>query len=157
MKGIKDINTSDSENLARMNFYLSSDFSSSSVDLFFVNPRHSHASSSNVQVVELNNDIIIQDPELKNNIYGQICNIKINILPTKTLKTPLDAIIESDDSGFIARAIDLPLYGYGDDRIEAMDNLKIEIETLYNDLMEDDEFTDEWLLIKRFLMDRILD
>lgn len=82
---------------------------------------------------------------------------KINLLPNKNLNTPLDAIVESDDGGFIARTIDIPLYGYGDDPIEAIDALKCEVESLYDELMEDDEFSDDWLKIKEFLRERVID
>ena len=83
--------------------------------------------------------------------------IKINKLPNKKLLSPLDAIIEPDGDGFIARTTDLPLYAFGDDTVEAVDSLKHEIESLYNDLMKDDEFTEDWLRIKAFLKERIAD
>jgi predicted RNase H-like HicB family nuclease len=78
------------------------------------------------------------------------------MLPSKVLKISLDAIIEPDESGFIARLTDLPLYGYGEDPKEAIDMLKREIESLYEDLMEDDEFSEEWLRIKKFLAEKII-
>jgi hypothetical protein len=83
--------------------------------------------------------------------------IKINLLPSKNLSVPLDAVVEPDDNGFIARTTDIPIYGYGDDPIEAVDALRCEIESLYNDLMEDDEFTEEWLKVKEFLSERIIE
>ena len=76
---------------------------------------------------------------------------KITVLPTKTLKEDIDAIIESDDEGYIIRTLNLPLYGYGDDPFEAIQNIKYEIESLFNDLMEDDNFSDEWLRYKNYL------
>lgn len=78
-------------------------------------------------------------------------SIKISRLPHSKLITPLDTIIEPDDDGFIARCPDLPLYGFGDDRIEAIEALKNEIESLYDDLMKNDNFTEDWLQIKEFL------
>jgi len=81
--------------------------------------------------------------------------IKIQRLPNKNLKIPLDAIVEFDEAGYLARATDLPVYGYGDDSIEAIEMLKREIESLYNDLMADDDFSDEWIEIKKFLAERI--
>ncbi|MBU0464552.1 MAG: hypothetical protein KKE12_13280 [Proteobacteria bacterium] len=83
--------------------------------------------------------------------------IKLNMLETKRLRNPLDVIIEEDDEGFIARAVDFSLFGCGDDRIEAIDALKFEIESLYFDLIEDDNFTEEWLSIKNFLKELIID
>lgn len=82
--------------------------------------------------------------------------IKISFLITKELNPPLDAVVEADGDGFIARTTDIPLYGFGDDPIEAVEALKHEIESLYNELMEDDEFSSEWLLIKKLLKSRIM-
>jgi len=82
--------------------------------------------------------------------------LTIDRLNQRSLKTPLDIIVEPDDGGFIAKTPDLPLYGYGDDREEAIANLKIEIESLYDDLMEDDQFSEEWIRIKSFLEERIV-
>ena len=82
--------------------------------------------------------------------------IKIGILPTKNLEVPIDAIIEHDGEGYIARTLDIPLYGFGDDPVEAVNTLKCEIESLYDDLMEDNNFTEEWLKIKEYLKVRII-
>ena len=82
--------------------------------------------------------------------------VEIAVLPHTLLRQPLSALLENDGDGFIARSIDLPLFGYGDDPIEAVNNLKAEIESLYHDLMEDDQFSPEWLNYKRFLQERII-
>lgn len=81
----------------------------------------------------------------------------ISILPNKTLNAPLDVIVEPDDEAFIARTPDLPLYGYGEDRIEAIEMLKREIESLYDDLMGDDSYSRDWFSVKKFLAERISD
>ncbi|MFH1993257.1 MAG: hypothetical protein ABIK98_12790 [Pseudomonadota bacterium] len=83
--------------------------------------------------------------------------IKINRLQKRKLKEPLEIIVEPDDEGFLARTADMPLYGCGDDRIEAVDMLKREIESLYDDLMEGDNFSEEYLKIKFFLSERVVD
>ncbi len=83
--------------------------------------------------------------------------VRVNSLPNKILKGPLDIVVEADGDGYIARAVDLPIYGNGDDPIEAIDMLKREIESLYDDLMNGDDFTEDWMKIKRFLADRISD
>lgn len=82
--------------------------------------------------------------------------IKLNMLETRRLKSPMDVIVEPDDDGFIARTVDFPLFGYGDDRIEAIETLKSEIESLYEDLMEDDNFTEEWKGIKDYLKEQVV-
>jgi hypothetical protein len=83
--------------------------------------------------------------------------IRVNSLPNKILKSPLDIVVEVDGNAYIARSVDLPIYGNGDDPIEAIDMLKREIETLYDELKSDDNFTEDWLKTKRFLAERISD
>ncbi|MBF0549286.1 MAG: hypothetical protein HQK60_02005 [Deltaproteobacteria bacterium] len=82
--------------------------------------------------------------------------VRLQRLVTMRLTVPLDVILEPDGDGFIARPVDLPLYGFGDDTIEALEMLKRSIESLYNELMEDDNFSPEWLLIKQFLKERVV-
>jgi len=83
-------------------------------------------------------------------------HVQINRLPHKILKLPLDVLVEPDDQRFIARTPDLPLYGHGEDRIEAIDMLKREIESLFDELIESDHLGEEWLSIKSFLLERIM-
>jgi len=83
--------------------------------------------------------------------------VKLRLLSHRKLNEPIDVIIEPDGDAFIARTIDLPLYGCGSDRIEALSMLKSEIESLYEDLMEDDLFSEEWLNYKDFLKKRIIE
>lgn len=83
--------------------------------------------------------------------------IRINLLPNKKLNIPIEAVVERDGESFLARTLEIPLYGYGEDFIEAINVLKYEIESIYDDLMEDDNFTEEWLRIKEYLKARIVD
>jgi hypothetical protein len=82
---------------------------------------------------------------------------RINMLPNKEVRIPIDAILERDGEGFVARTIELPLYGYGLDPIDAINMLKDEIESLYDDLIEDDDFTDDWIRARKYLSSRISD
>ncbi len=79
------------------------------------------------------------------------------MLPNKEVGIPIDAILERDGEGFVARTIELPLYGYGLDPIDAINMLKDEIESLYDDLIEDDDFTDDWIRVRKYLCSRISD
>lgn len=83
--------------------------------------------------------------------------IKLHTLPNRALTVPLDVAVEPDDGGYIARSFDLPLYGYGDDPVEAVDALKCEIESLIDDLLENDDLTPEFVRIKSFLIHAIAD
>ena len=76
---------------------------------------------------------------------------QIHELATKRLLTALSILIEQDGDGYIAQTVDLPLYGSGDTAHAAIEMLKSEIESLHNDLMEDDNFSDEWLTRKKLL------
>ena len=81
--------------------------------------------------------------------------IRIQRLNKFELKQPINAVIERDGEGYIVRTIDIPLYGYGEDSIEAINALKNELESLYKDLLEDDNFSGEWLMLKKFLKEQI--
>ncbi len=81
----------------------------------------------------------------------------IDSLPNKKLATPFNIIIEPDGTGFIVFIPEIPsLYGCGDTRTEAIEMLKREIESLYDDLIGDDNFTDEWNAIKLVLLSKIV-
>ncbi len=82
--------------------------------------------------------------------------IQIKKLVTKKLKTPFIITIEPDDEGYIAQIKEFPLFGYGDEKQEAIDNLKYEIESLYFDLLNDNNFSQEWLDYKKILMGKII-
>ncbi|MDO9530148.1 MAG: hypothetical protein Q7J27_13465 [Syntrophales bacterium] len=85
-------------------------------------------------------------------------HIKIHKLESKFLSMSIDVIIDPDDNGFLAQAPDLPsVYGYGENRLQSIEMLKREIESLYEDLLEDDNFTEEWLKIRNFLAERIIE
>lgn len=93
-------------------------------------------------------------------VYGAPANsiwkTTIERLDRKSLKSPLDVFIETDEECFLARTPDLPLYGMGDSPVEAIAMLKREIESLYHDLTESDDFTDNWAHIKDFLQKKVL-
>lgn len=93
-------------------------------------------------------------------LYGlhrnSIWKTKIERLDRKSLESPLDVFIEPDEDAFLAKTSDLPLYGIGDSPMEAVDMLKREIESLYDDLMSGDDFTDNWAAIKAFLEKKVL-
>jgi hypothetical protein len=93
-------------------------------------------------------------------VYGvqanSIWKTTIECLDRKSLKSPLDVFIEPDEEAFLTRTPDLPLYGMGDSPVEAIDMLKREIESLYDDLMEGGDFTDNWAHIKTFLQNKVM-
>ena len=52
---------------------------------------------------------------------------------------------------FLAKTIKLPLHSYGDSKEEALSNLKHNIQSFYEELMEDDDFSEQWLHYKKYL------
>ena len=76
-----------------------------------------------------------------------------NRLLVKNLKDPIPITIEPDEDEFVARITspDLPLYGCGENPADAIKMLKREIESLIEDLSEDDNFSEQWLRIKSIL------
>jgi len=83
--------------------------------------------------------------------------IQLNTLTTKRLSKPIAIVIEYDEEYYIARSLDFPLYACGEDAHEAIQNLKDEIESVYFELREDDNFSTEWLNYKKLLNDIVLD
>jgi hypothetical protein len=71
---------------------------------------------------------------------------------TYELKIPLSVIVEPDDESFIAKCPDLPqLFGSATEAAEAVESLKTEIASLWEDLSSGDDFSEEFLAVKRFL------
>jgi len=83
--------------------------------------------------------------------------VTINLIDGRQLRRPLSVIVEEDDGEYIARTPDLPLYGAGKTAADAVGSIKRELASLLADLMEDNEFTDEWLAIKRFFLENTVD
>ncbi len=79
---------------------------------------------------------------------------ELNRLNTKYLKEPLLVCIEKDGEGYLAQTHALPLFGFGNTIQEAIKNLCIEIESLHEELLyeEDNNLTQEWQNIKNFLL-----
>lgn len=59
--------------------------------------------------------------------------------------------VEPDDGGFIARAPELRLYGFGETSEGSIDALKAEIDALHHELFEDDDLTDDWIRIRELV------
>lgn len=89
--------------------------------------------------------------------YGvRAMQVQIQVLTHRRLTRPISAILEPNGDGYIAQAVDLPLYGSGDGRKEAIEALKEDIESLYEELMADDDFSEEWLRYKAFLREIVI-
>lgn len=107
--------------------------------------------------VDLEMRISALETEIRKLKKESIGYLKISTLPNKRLCVPLDVVVEADGDKFIARTVDLSLYGNGEDPIEAIEMLKREVESLYDNLMSGDDFSGDWLRIKRFLAEIITD
>ncbi len=83
--------------------------------------------------------------------------IEIKLIGSRRLRQPLSATVERDDGAYLATLMDLPLYGYGESVSEAVEALKRELASLYEDLSKDDNFTEDWLRIKQFLQESIIE
>lgn len=78
--------------------------------------------------------------------------LSIKQLISKDLKTPIEVLVESDEDKFIATTEEIPvLYGSGNTANKAIEMLLAEIESLYEDLLKDDDFTQDWLEIRERL------
>lgn len=77
--------------------------------------------------------------------------IEVSKLYNFNLSVPLRIIVKPNGSGWLVEMLDVPLYAYGETCSMAIHNIKKEIESLYSDLMEDDNYSDMWLEIKSLL------
>lgn len=78
--------------------------------------------------------------------------VSVHSLLGHDLIRAFNVLVEADESAFLARAPDLPqLYGHGDTPQEAVDSLIDNVESLWEDLNADENFTDEWLLARDYL------
>ncbi len=79
-------------------------------------------------------------------------------LSTCRLTRPLQVVIQSDDEGYITRSPEFPqVYGFGDNASESLSAFRHELESLHSDLQEDDNFTPDWLPVKRVLSELVGD
>jgi tetratricopeptide (TPR) repeat protein len=86
-----------------------------------------------------------------NSIYA--LNTKIKEIK---FKKPIHTTISKDDDAYFADCVEFPtLYGVGNTVDEAGDMLFNELYSLYIDLMEDDNFSQEYLTIKQKFLDMV--
>lgn len=78
--------------------------------------------------------------------------VLISSLGSKSFESPLVIRIEKTDlDEYIAKPREKGfknLFGIGSDPMDAIESLKSEVESLYTDLMEDDNFSSDWLFVK---------
>lgn len=78
-------------------------------------------------------------------------SLLIHTLATKRLRSPLSVLLERDGDGFLAQTVDLPLYAWAETPQLAVAGLQTEVEQVYLELLEDDDFSLDWLNRKRLL------
>ncbi len=77
--------------------------------------------------------------------------MNINRIGRYNLFAPMSAIVDRDESGYVATTPDVPqVYGCGDTIHEAVSMLTDEILSLHQDLQRDDEYTPELLALRDF-------
>ena len=91
---------------------------------------------------------------------GVLCmspqTLQIQTLGAYNLKRPLFCVVERDEDEWLATAPDVDrAFGLGETVGEAIEALKSEIASLYEDLEECDNFTADWLAVHRFLRESI--
>lgn len=80
----------------------------------------------------------------------------INNLPGYTISKVFECSVGSNEDGTILiESPSLQLYSTGDTRAEAIENIKENIVSLYNELSESDEFSEDWLRIKSYLLNHM--
>lgn len=75
-----------------------------------------------------------------------------NFLHDRKLTSPIRICIEDDDTGKFASCLEIPqVYGFGETEDEALQMLYREIFSIYSDMQEDLQFSDEYQLLKHHL------
>jgi len=124
--------------------------------LFRENLMHINLSSS---PINSNPEIYLRYPcvfDLPTTSRESSCYVlQISRLDIIELKEPISVCLEKDEDTYIARCEDMPVFSYGDTFNEALDNLKTNFEELILELSEDDNYADEWLVIKKKLLSLI--
>lgn len=82
--------------------------------------------------------------------------IQIHELIEKHLVSPLYVHVEMEESEYTAKVPHLPVYGCGASVHEAINVLQGEIEDLFDELHEDDNLTKDWVNIRDYLDDKII-
>ncbi len=79
--------------------------------------------------------------------------LQINRLRRLELHAPLSVVVEPDGpDAWLARCPDVPrVFGFGDDSVDAVADLKEQLEDLYTELQTDDNYSQEMLATKAFL------
>lgn len=87
-----------------------------------------------------------------------VCDLEmICDLPNYKTNSCIECCVSKDEDGsFLIECPSLNLYSSGESRLEAVENIKDNIESLYDDLMESDDFSDDWLEIKKILIKKIV-
>lgn len=75
----------------------------------------------------------------------------IDTLFNRKLKQNIFIKIEEDGDAFIAYMTNMLIYGYGNTPKQAIESIRHQIELCYEELNEDDDFSQEWIDIKRYL------
>jgi predicted RNase H-like HicB family nuclease len=94
--------------------------------------------------------------ELERHGSETLRKISIDRIEGKRLAVPLTAKVTYEDGEYIAEMERLPLYGVGASVEEALEHLQYEVDTLYTDLMENDDFSSEFLGYKDFFQKNVL-
>lgn len=82
----------------------------------------------------------------------QVLQVPINRLVTYSLRKPIACMVEPDDDEWLAQVPDIPqVFGLGKTTTLAVQALMDEIESLYDDLLESDDFTPDWLALRSYL------
>ncbi len=78
--------------------------------------------------------------------------LKIKRLDTIVLNKAIEICFQKDEDIYIAKCVDFPIHSYGDNLVEAIDNLRTNIEELIDDLKSSDDFSHKWLDVKATIL-----
>ena len=75
-----------------------------------------------------------------------------NFLHERKFSSPIHICVEDDDTGKFANCLEIPqVYGFSETENETLKMLYREIFSIYTDMHEDIQFSDEYQLLKHYL------
>lgn len=79
--------------------------------------------------------------------------VAISQLPGYIISKSFECTVSSNEDGpILIKCPSLQLYSSGDTRAEAIENIEDNIVSLFEDLSESNDFSEDWLTVKSYLL-----
>ena len=97
------------------------------------------------------------EESLSSNNNPALSDLYIRSILSKRLTQYIRVVISEDGDSFLAEVEGTPFYGFGATPRKAFYMVRREIESIYAELEKDDDFSDDWLALRKFFEEIMLD